>query len=246
MTNHEFTETSGSEKPDFPTSRRPLGFWLKLVDRRISDEMGALFADEGITRRDWRTLNLLAGDADDERLAHKLRHRPDLLGRLADLGWVDVPADPHDGPSLTDAGRTARDRLLERVTGLRARVAGAVSPEDFATTLATLEAIARELGWDESQPMPRGRRGGRGFGRRFAHGFGHGRRGFPGFAPGAGPEHDGYGHERGGHERDFGRGPRAGFGPHPHPAPHQDVHVHVHVHEHHGRKHRRGEAPGRS
>ncbi|QEO16173.1 hypothetical protein FLP10_09430 [Agromyces intestinalis] len=210
---------------------------MKLVDRRISDEMGTLFADEGVTRRDWRTLNLLAGDAEDERLAHKLRHRPDLLGRLAELGWVDVPTDAHEGPSLTDAGREARDRLLERVTGLRARVAGAVSPEDFATTLATLEAIARELGWDESQPMPRGRRGGRGFGRRgfghrhgFGHGHGHGfgRPGFPGFAPGDGHGH-GYGHD-----------PRAGSGPH-HPAPHQDVHVHVHVHEGHGRKRRHGD-----
>ena len=67
---------------------------------------------------------------------------------------------------LTDAGREARDRLEGQVSALRERVAGAVSAEDFATTLRSLEAIARELGWDESQPMPRGHRGGR------RHGFG--------------------------------------------------------------------------
>ena len=57
-----------------------------------------------------------------------------------------------------------------------------ISDEDYATTLATLEKMARNLGWDESQAAERGghRHGegmhgrfGRGFGRRFGHGFGH-------------------------------------------------------------------------
>lgn len=181
---------SADDQPAVPSQRRPFGFWLKVVDRRLSEEMATLFADEGLSRRDWRALNLLAGSAEDERLAERLHSRPHLLHRIAEHGWVG-----RDG-ELNDAGREARDRLQTRVDGLRARVAGSVSDEDFATTMRTLETIARELGWDESQPMPRGRRGGRRFGERgneHRHGHGHGHR-------------HGHGHGRDRHEEEHGRG----------------------------------------
>ncbi|WP_173921782.1 MarR family winged helix-turn-helix transcriptional regulator [Agromyces sp. Marseille-P2726] len=193
---------------------RPLGFWLKLVDRRISHEMQALFAADGIARRDWRLLNLIAGEAHDERLAERLRAKPHVLHRLSERGWISGTP-----PVLTDAGRAARERLGREVGTLRARVAGAVSADDFATTVRTLEAIARELGWDESEPLPRGRRGGRGR----TSGSWHGMR-----------EAQGFGRWHGGGRR-HGFGPRPGFGPQPRA---QDVHVHVHLHdrEHHGER----------
>ena len=245
------TDQLNPEQPDRPDEEatatsagtdRPFGFWLKVVDRRLAEEMETLFAADGITRRDWRLLNLLAGSAMDERLAERLRSKPHALHHLVERGWVAGAP-----PVLTDAGREALTRLEEQVSTLRARIAGAVPAEDFATTLRTLEAVARELGWDESQPMPRGKRGGRrhgwghphGFGRRFGapHGFA-GPRGFdaeaahgfgprPGFGDHAG--HHGH-HSHAGHHGEPGR---------------QDVHVHVHVHDdrkgkglgrrHHGR-----------
>jgi hypothetical protein len=62
-----------------------------------------------------------------------------------------------------------------------------ISDEDYATTMATLEKMARNLGWSEDQaddrPFARGR--GRGFGR----GFGHRHHGHPGMAHGFGPRH---------------------------------------------------------
>ena len=57
-----------------------------------------------------------------------------------------------------------------------------ISDEDYATTMATLEKMARNLGWDESQLDE--------------HGFGHG------FGPHFGHRHGPHGHD--GH----GRGPR--------------------------------------
>ena len=220
-TDHGPTNRHSSNYDD---GHRPFGFWLKLVDRRISDEMETLFAADGITRRDWRMLNLLAGEARDERLAERLLSKPHALHRLVERGWVaGFP------PEITDAGREARDRLEAQVTALRERIAGAVSADDFATTLRSLEAIARELGWDESQPLPRGRRGGRRFGSRMhehhghhegAEQFGHRRHGFGGFADDATPEHHA---SHGGYDRR-----RRGFGPR---GPRQDVHVHVHLHD---------------
>jgi hypothetical protein len=45
---------------------------------------------------------------------------------------------------------------------VRSRIADAVPAEDYATTVATLEAIARELGWDGEAVPGRGPRGGYG------------------------------------------------------------------------------------
>ena len=245
------TDQINSDQPDRPEHEgtaastptdRPFGFWLKVVDRRLAEEMETLFAADGITRRDWRLLNLLAGTANDERLAERLRAKPHALHRLVERGWVE--GEP---PAITDAGREALARLEQQVSGLRERIAGAVPAEDFATTVRTLEAVARELGWDESQPLPRGKRGGRrhGWGRR--HGFGP-----HGFGP-HGFGREGFGREEFGREgfgpRGFGRegfAPRGhhGFGPHDH----QDVHVHLHVHDDrkatgHGRRHHGGPHP---
>lgn len=60
-----------------------------------------------------------------------------------------------------------------------------ISDEDYATTMATLEKMARNLGWDETQEHgPEGH--GFGLGRGFGHGEGHGHR-HPGMMRGFGP-----------------------------------------------------------
>jgi hypothetical protein len=193
---------------------RPLGFWLRAVDGLLTREFAAAFAQEDIGRREWMILNVLDGSVDAPPLTARIQ-RGKKLRPLIDRGWVEEA----DGSwRLTDAGREAKARLSTVVDGIRARVAGAVEPDAFAITLASLEAIARELGWDETQPMPFGPRGsgrrGRGFGPGFGREFGPGfRRGFgPGFRSDEPAPVDGYG--PGGLGRGFGPhrfGP--GFGP---------------------------------
>jgi hypothetical protein len=60
--------------------------------------------------------------------------------------------------------------------GLGATAREGISDEDYATTMATLETMARNLGWSEDEnegPRFGGRRGfGPGFGRPFGPGFG--------------------------------------------------------------------------
>ncbi|MBD8022934.1 hypothetical protein H9622_04920 [Microbacterium sp. Sa1CUA4] len=226
-----------------------MGYWLRAVDDLLTSQFAAAFQNEGVTRRDWMLLNLLAGDVDAPQAAERLARKGKRLRRLEDLGWAE---EQGDGTwALTDAGREAHARLGEVVSGIRSRVAGAVSDEEFATTLASLEAIARELGWDESRPFA-GRRGfGRGFGpgRRFGgpRGFGAG----PGFGFGLGygasrSEAWAYGHDddgcrgRGGHhhghaphEHGHGRG-------HGHGGGHGGGHGH-HGHDRHGHGGKGGE-----
>lgn len=182
MTDQDFTPPA---EGGLPADRRPLGYWLRIVDRLISREFAIALEAEGVSRRDWMLLNAVSGDVDAPGLLARLERRGKRLRRLEERGWL-VRGD--GGWQLTDEGRAAKDRLAEIVEGVRTKVSGAVSPEDWATLTASLEAIARELGWDESEGMPRSPRG---FGRRRGFARGHG------FGPGFGPGRFGHGFHHG-------------------------------------------------
>lgn len=184
---------------------RPFGFWLKAVDRLMAAEFASAFEAEGITRREWRLLNVVDGTVPADRPKSDRPLPAHKLARLIELGWV---TDAEGTWTLTDDGRSAKERLGGIVEGIRAKVADAVPAEDLATTMATLEQLARAFGWDENTPLPRG-------GRR----RGHGRRGFG---------------SRGFGSRGFGKhgfGPR-GFGHEGHGAPESDAHEHCRHGEH--------------
>ena len=240
-------ESESTPEAPRPTDQRPLGYWLRTVDALLTRQFYAAFAAENVTRRDWMLLNLVAGDVDAPGWAERLARKGKRLRRLEDLGWAE---EQGDGTwALTDAGREAHQRLGDVVSGIRSRVAGAVSPEDYAITMASLEAIARELGWDESDPFPGGRGRGRGWGGRFGgprpfrpdikfgfgpnlhHGFEPGRPGRPGTDPHHGRSHDdswgGHGHGDHGCRDHHGHG-HHGFARH---GQHERGH---HVHGHHG------------
>ena len=174
---------------------QPFGFWITAVDRLMKDEFATVFADEGISRRDWRMLNVIDGTVPGRKgRPERADFRPlhgRKLHRLIELGWIERT---DDGWSLTEAGRLAKTRLSAAVDELRDRVAGVVSHDEYAAMTASLEKIAREFGWEEGKPLPRrrgrghghGRGHGRGFdesGHRGGHRHGHGFRGHPGFAP---------------------------------------------------------------
>lgn len=167
-------------------SDRPLGYWLRLVDVLISREFDTSLAESGADRRDWMLLNVIDGTHAWARAPRGKRMR-----RLEERGWIEQNGS--GDWTLTDAGREMKERLAEAVSGIRERVSGAVTPEDYATTIASLQAMARALGGDQKDDLDPGH----GFGR-----LGRGRHGHP-FGPGFRP---GFG-------RGFGPGFRPGFGP---------------------------------
>ncbi|MGI6878969.1 MarR family winged helix-turn-helix transcriptional regulator [Microbacterium sp. gxy059] len=192
----------------------PIGFWLKATDRLLTRAFRDALDSEGLDRRTWMALNIVDGsvalpDRDGERFRRATR-------RLADRGW----AARVDGSwQLTDAGRAVKDRASGPVEEIRTRVADAVTPEDLERTLASLEQIARALGWQEGMPLPRREHGRRGHDAahrfdRHGHGSSRDEHGFSRDEHGS--RHHGCGHDRGfdRHERDFDRYERGHDAPH--------------------------------
>lgn len=180
--NDQNEQNEPEDHNDSPDSAdgRPLGYWLRVVDGLLDREFAAALDAEGISRRDWMALNVLSGDIDAPEVRERLIRRGKRLRGLEERGWVQ---EHGDGTwSLTDLGRAERERVGAIVDGIRSRVTGAVGDDAYAAMTASLEAIARELGWDEGAAHR-----GRGFGRPGFGRPGFGRFGGPGFGGGFGP-----------------------------------------------------------
>ncbi|MCU1440526.1 MAG: transcriptional regulator [Rhodoglobus sp.] len=139
---------------------RPIGFWLKLVDRLIDEQFAATLDEHGVTRRQWQLLNVLAREnatveqldaavapflsaaTDDSPAESSAEH----LTELIDSAWVAATAD---GYELTERGRTAFEKLEEVVAQQRTLMAEGVSPDEYQQTVGVLERMARNLGYED-------------------------------------------------------------------------------------------------
>jgi DNA-binding MarR family transcriptional regulator len=141
---------------------RPIGFWLRLVDGLIQEQFAKTLDEHGVTRIQWQLLNALAaGPRSVIELDSTIRPflvaegdttSVDHLTELIESGWVDAT---ETGYELTERGRGARDRLSNVVAGQRTDMAAGVSPDEYSTTVRSLERVARNLGWsDEPKPAP--------------------------------------------------------------------------------------------
>lgn len=132
---------------------RPIGYWLKLVDRLIDEQFASTLEEHGVTRRQWQLLNVLSREpATVEQLdaavapflvAHDTESSLDHLTELIDSAWVDATPS---GYELTDRGRGAFERLADVVARQRTVIADGVTPEQYEQTVAVLERMARNLG----------------------------------------------------------------------------------------------------
>lgn len=136
---------------------RPIGFWLKLVDRLIDEQFASTLEEHGVTRRQWQLLNVLnsepmtvaqldatvapflrAGEDDNESSA-------DHLAELVDSGWVSAG----ETYSITERGRSAFERLADVVAAQRTLTTKGLSQAQYDETLAVLERMAFNLGWSD-------------------------------------------------------------------------------------------------
>lgn len=135
-------------------STRTLAYWLALVDRLVERGFAGALEEHGITRMQWRILTALGdGPATADQLDAALADLPaydddataaEQLAELVESGWVEAA----DAYRLTERGRTAHRHILDAVAELRARVLTGITPEEEQSTIALLERMARNLGWE--------------------------------------------------------------------------------------------------
>lgn len=136
------------------TDQRPIGYWLKLVDRLIDEHFDGTLDEHGVTRRQWQLLNLLGRgpatrDELNDALAPFLGGDGTTAGEIDELVESDWVASTPSGFGLTPRGETAFERISEVVARIRADLSQGLSDEEYDVTVRSLERMSRNLGWTE-------------------------------------------------------------------------------------------------
>jgi hypothetical protein len=137
------------------TGTRPIGFWLRLVDRLLEERFAGVLEEHGITRGQWQLLNVVShGGATADTVERAVAPFTTAdgtpvsaqLAELLESGWVELDGTEY---RLTKRGEIAHDRLAEVIGELRIHSTEGISADDYASTLATLERMALNLGWSD-------------------------------------------------------------------------------------------------
>lgn len=132
--------------------RRPIGYWLKHLDRLIEDGFERTLIDEGLTRRHWQLLNVLhdgptTRDSAAGRMASFLVDgRVELDRAVDDLGRRGlVGAHDHDTLSLTDEGERAFRSVQDKIAEFRRLVSKGLDDDEYDRVVDALERMAGNL-----------------------------------------------------------------------------------------------------
>jgi DNA-binding MarR family transcriptional regulator len=133
------------------TERRPVGYWVKEVDRLLEASLDAVVEGHGLTRRHWQVLNVIEQGGTtvaevDARLAPFLTDTdPTMSGHVADLLTQGIATDQDGTLALTANGRELFDTLLADISRFRQQAVAGISHEDYVLAVSTLEHITRNL-----------------------------------------------------------------------------------------------------
>ena len=136
-----------------PAEFRPVGFWVRLLDRLIEEGLDAALRPLGLTRRQWQLLNLLAvaprsAEAVGRELEAFFSDRctaDQVVSSTREQGLIVL----EEGClTLTEAGAARLSEAAHVVRAARERISVGVNRADYATTVATLEGMCRNLGWE--------------------------------------------------------------------------------------------------
>ncbi|MDO4239324.1 MarR family winged helix-turn-helix transcriptional regulator [Micrococcus sp.] len=131
----------------------PLSHWLTVAEGLLAARIGASLEEHGLTRPQWQVLNALTTSplsAAEIRSGFEAEVRDavaDQLDELVEAGWVTVEGELF---TLTATGRAAGERVGEAVERLRGDATADLPAEHYGITVATLRAIARNLGHPEA------------------------------------------------------------------------------------------------
>jgi hypothetical protein len=132
-------------------AERPIGYWLKTLDRLIEERFESRLGDAGLSRRQWQILNLLHDGARSmpelqDELEPFLQDAPDELDDavtgLLSRGWAD---SQNAVISLSKTGEAQFGLVAANIAELRQDVAAGISPEEYRATVDVLVRMVANL-----------------------------------------------------------------------------------------------------
>jgi hypothetical protein len=124
---------------------KPIGWWLKEVDRLLEQSFEQVLAADGLNRRQWQILNAVQGDA-----PVAVAIKPFLSGDPAELASLTAPLTARgwlDDDGLTPAGLAAYEALAEKVHAQRRRINNGIVETEYLQTVDVLRRMAVNLGY---------------------------------------------------------------------------------------------------
>jgi hypothetical protein len=129
-----------------------IGYRLKRLDQLIEDTFDRVLAAEGVSRRQWQTLNVLrrtpAGDAELDAALQPFwktdtASAAEVVEELTRRGWV--ARDPDGRHALTPEGRAAHAALATSVGGIRETMSRGLTEQEYRTTMDVLGRMIDNL-----------------------------------------------------------------------------------------------------
>ena len=132
-------------------SERPIGYWLKKLDRLIDTQFELQLSTARLSRRQWQLLNLLENnprsvpelEAELEPfLQGVVQELSDALAGLVTRGW----AESRDNiVNLTETGRAQFEIVKATAAEVRQTLMRGIPPEEYRTTIDVLARMAANL-----------------------------------------------------------------------------------------------------
>lgn len=132
-------------------AERPIGYWLKTLDRLIDGQFESRLGDAGLSRPQWQILNLLHDGARSmpelqDELEPFLQDAPneldDAVTGLLSRGWAD---SQNAVISLSKTGEAQFGLVTANIAELRQDLAAGISPEEYRATVDVLVRMVANL-----------------------------------------------------------------------------------------------------
>ena len=140
---------------------RPIGYWLKHLDRLIEAAAQRAFAEQKLTRRHWQIMNILRQSPQDAAgLSRAILPfwgpgaitLDEVTGELTHRGWLTQ--DDAGRYTLTPAGQAGHAAVETKVRGIRSTVLTGLTEQDYHATVQALQRMAENMERAAGQDPP--------------------------------------------------------------------------------------------
>jgi DNA-binding MarR family transcriptional regulator len=136
-------------------AERPIGYWLKKLDRLIDTQFELQLSTARLSRRQWQLLNLLESNprsvpeleaALEPFLEGATPELSDAVAGLVTRGWAE---STDNIVNLTEIGQEQFEIAKATAAELRQTLTRGISPEEYGTTVDVLARMAANLETNE-------------------------------------------------------------------------------------------------